>query len=240
MVVHCSTSGKLMAMHVNQLWSTEVGTRPRDNVTSAFMAPPTSIQPTSMKVRAPGHSVIYHIQLALWFSLSPMYSCCGPSPIASLPLLVTSLSLLFTSVTPLAWFSPPLPHIHCNPSTMPREHGKPKRGPLYYSFIARRSHPDPSQPSPPTNSPGRGQNWTETPPPSPHAQNLPPPLSENMHDTGSCPWKKKFLLLSCSPWKPHSSLASSPDPSPTYGARKLLGGGRNSPQLAGRVDCQEL
>jgi hypothetical protein len=74
MVVRSSTSVKLMAPHANQLWSTEVGTRPWVNVTSTFMAPPTSIQPTSMKVRAPGHSVIHHFQLALWFFLSSMYS----------------------------------------------------------------------------------------------------------------------------------------------------------------------
>jgi hypothetical protein len=177
---------------VNQLWSSEAGTRPRANVTSAFMAPPTNIQSTDMKVRAPGYSVIHQVLLPLWFSRSPVHSCGEPPPIASLPLLVTSLILLFTCVTPLAWNSPLLPHLHCYPSIMPREHGKPKRGPLYYSFVARRNHPDPSQPLPPTGSPGRGQNWTETPPPSPHAQNLPPSPSENMHGMGSFPVEEEI------------------------------------------------
>jgi hypothetical protein len=135
MVVRCSTYGKLMAMHVNQLWSSEAGTCPRANVTSVFMVSPTSIQPTTMKVRDPRHSVIYQVQLALWFSLSPVYSCDGPSPVASLPLLGTSLSLIFTSATPLAWSSPLLPLIRCYPSIMPKERGKRKRGPLYYSFV---------------------------------------------------------------------------------------------------------
>jgi hypothetical protein len=192
-----------MAMHEPALES-EAGTCPRANVTSAFMASPTSIQPTTMKVRAPRHSVIYQVQLALWFSLSPVYSCGGPSPVASLPLLVTFLSLLFTSATPLAWSSPLLPHICCYPSIMPRERGKPKRGPLYYSFVARHSRPDPSQPLPPTSSPGRGQNWTETPPPSPHAQNLPPPPSEIMHDTGSFPVEEEIPPLAQQPLEaPH-------------------------------------
>jgi len=187
-----------MALHANELWSTEAGTFPWANVTSAFMAPPTSIQPTSMKVRAHRHSVIYHIQLALWFFLSPVYSCCGHSLVTSV-LLVTSLGLLFTIMTPLAWFSPPLPQHCCHPSTMPKERGKPKRGPLYYNFIVRCSHSDPSQPSPPTSSPERGQNWNETPPPSLHAQNSPPPLSKNMHETGSCSVEEEIPPLELHP-----------------------------------------
>jgi hypothetical protein len=142
MVVCCTTSVKLMVMHANQLWSTEVGNHPWAKVTSTVMVPPTSVQPTSMKVRAPGHSVIYHFQLALWFYRSHVYSCCGISPITSWPLLVTSLSLLFTNATPLACFL--LLHTHWFLSIVPRERGKPKMGPLYYSFIARHGRPDPS------------------------------------------------------------------------------------------------
>jgi hypothetical protein len=65
MVVCCATPGKLMTMHANQLWSIEAGTRSQANVTLVFMALPTSIQPTAMKVRAPRNFVIYHFQLAL-------------------------------------------------------------------------------------------------------------------------------------------------------------------------------
>jgi hypothetical protein len=34
-------------------------------------------------------------------------------------------------------------------------------------------------------------------------------------------WMKKFLLLSCSLWKPHLSLASSPGPKPNLGRKEV-------------------
>jgi hypothetical protein len=150
------------------------------------MASPTNIFSVDMKVRAHGHSFIYQVQLALWFSRSLMHYCGGPPFVASLPLLVTFLNLLFTNTTPLAWNSPLLRHICCYHAIIPKEHGKPKRGALYYSFFMRHNHPDPSLSLPPTDSPGRGHNWTETPPPSPPTQDLPPPPSENLYDMGCC------------------------------------------------------
>jgi hypothetical protein len=34
-------------------------------------------------------------------------------------------------------------------------------------------------------------------------------------------WKNKFLLLSCNPWKPHSILASSPNPQPGLWSKEV-------------------
>ena len=144
-----------MDRHANQLFSPTAGTCPRANVTSYFMAPPTSIHSTDMKVGAPGISIIHQVMLPLWFSWPPF---------ASLPLLATSLTLLSTCVTSLAWNSPLLARLYCHPSVVPRKCGKPKRVWLYYSFVSRRNFLDPSHPLPPTSSPGRGQNWIETPP----------------------------------------------------------------------------
>jgi hypothetical protein len=172
------------------------------------MALLTVISPASMKVRALGHSVILHFQSALWFFLYSKPSCCGHfPPMVSIPLLVTLFSFHLTSVVPLAWFSldqssiwPPCPILCCNSSTMPRECGKPKRGPQYYSFIARCNHPDPSHPSPPTTiSPGIGQNWLDFPLPSLNAPHSPPPLSDTMLDPGSFPVDEEIPPLEMQP-----------------------------------------
>jgi hypothetical protein len=192
MVVRCSTSKKLMTLHANQAGYT--------SVTSAFMAPPTSIHLASMKVRAPGHSIIHHS------GSSSMYSCCGHSPMASLPLLVTSLSLLLTSANPLAWFSPPFLQIHSNPSTMPRECGKLKRGPLYYNFIVRATltpHIYPLQPAPPEGA----KFGLRLPLPPLMPRTCLHPFMKLCMILEAARWRKKFIILSCSHWKPHSSLA---------------------------------
>jgi hypothetical protein len=168
----------------------------------SWRPPPTFIR-IDMKVRAPGNSVIYQVQLALWFSRSPVHSCGGPPSVASLPLLVTFLNFLFTNVTPLAWNSPPLPR--CHPAIMPRERGKPKRGPLYYSSIARRSRPDPSLPLPRLAPLEEARIGLRLPLPPLMPRTCLHPLLKFCMTWEVSRWKKKFLLLSNNPWKPSSS-----------------------------------
>jgi hypothetical protein len=147
MVMHAFTTGNLMAPHTNHNWSNGVGTRPRVGVTSSFIALLTIISPTYMKVRSLGHFVILYFQSTIWFFLFSTPSCCGHSLVVSIPLLVTFLNFHFTSIVPLAWFSLdqssislPCPILCCNFSTIPRERGKQKTQPQYYSFISRCNH----------------------------------------------------------------------------------------------------
>lgn len=220
-----------MDRHANQLWSPTTCTCPRDNVTSYFMAPPTSIHSADMKVGAPGISIIHQVMSPLWFSWPPF---------ASLPLLATSLTLLSTCVTSLAWNSPLLARLYCHPSVIPRECGKPKRVWLYYTFVSRRNCHDPSLPLPPTSSPGRGQNWIETPPPPCSPRFFLRPLLKFFMAWEFARWKKKCLLLRISPWITHSSLATSPSPRPDLWSMELAWWRKKSPQLVGRLDCQEI
>jgi len=181
-----------MTLHANQAGYS--------SVTLAFMAPPTSIQPTSMKVRAYGHSIIHHSRSSF------AYSYCGHSPVASLPLFVTSLILLLTSANPLAWFSPPFPKIRSNPSTMPRESGKLKRGPLYYNFIVRATLTPHIYPLRPAPSEGAKFGLRLPLPPLMPRTCLHPFMKLCMILEAS-QWRKKFIILSCSHGKPHSSLS---------------------------------
>jgi hypothetical protein len=100
--------------------------QPNDNMDGYTLF--NSLSP--VRVRTHGHSIIHHS------GSYSMYSCCEHSPMASLPLFVTYLSLL-TSANPLGRFSPPFLQNFSNSSIISREHGKLKRGSLYYNFIVR-------------------------------------------------------------------------------------------------------
>jgi hypothetical protein len=166
-----------------------------------------------MKVCALEHSVILHLSPSPIHSMSTLSSrlsqtsSCGHSVISALsgsPSLCwpPSLSFHFTSAVPLAGLS----------AIMPRECDKPKRGPQYYSFLARRNRPDPSQPSTPTTS--TGQNWLDFPfPNTPHSS--PPPV-DTMPDPGSCPVEEEIPPLGLQPYEdmPRPDINTNPQARP--------------------------
>jgi hypothetical protein len=188
-----------MAPHANQSWSTEAGTRPRVGVTFAFMGPP-------------------HHFVGLYEGKSPWAFCHSPYSVGSLVLVVFHVFLLWTlsrslltSVGHLTQF----PFHQCCSSSLvfaslpqfllqslhhAQRAWKTQKRAIVLQLYVRRNRPDPSQPSPPTaSSPGRGQNWTESPLPSPHAQHSPPPLSDTMHDSGSFPVDEEIPPLELQP-----------------------------------------
>jgi hypothetical protein len=175
-VVHFSTSKNLMTLHANQAGYS--------SITSAFMAPPTSIQLAPMKVRTHGNSIIHH---SGYYS---MYSYCVHSPMASLPLLVTYLSLL-TSANPLGRFSPQFLQFFSNSSIIPRERGKLKRGSLYYNFIVQDTltpHIYPHRPAPPEG----GKFGLKLPLPPLMPRTCLHHFYETMHDYGSFPVEEEI------------------------------------------------
>jgi hypothetical protein len=134
-------------------------------VTSAFMAPAHVNSQGSMKVGMPDHSLI------------------PPWHFARLLLGLLWISTTFLLLPTLPTTIPPL---FIKARNMPRERGKSRRGPLYYSAFTRRNRlPPPSSPSLspvvsrpqqnqpptpiPTNDPGSGPFMEEFPPP----ENLP-------------------------------------------------------------------
>jgi hypothetical protein len=128
---------------------------------------------------------------------------------------------------------------------MPRERGKPKRGPTYYSFIARRNRPDPSRPSNlSTSSVGPSlsdQNWLENPQLPLGNLESPPLIFDPMIDSGRLPnrgrnsskWAGDYHSTACA-YCHCQPLGPSCDCS-----RWLCDRGRNSPQLAGRLNKRE-
>jgi hypothetical protein len=152
MLVRWCGKGNLMDLRVNQLQSTGAGAKHLVGITSIFMTLLSITSMVSMKVSSHIHSPIPHFLLALiffWHSKPPCRKHSVLYSEASIPLLVSILSLFLTCFVPLAYSSLdqnvgfPLWPLPCCNSTMTREQGNPKRGMAYYKFIARCNRPDP-------------------------------------------------------------------------------------------------
>jgi hypothetical protein len=157
-LVHWDSQEGLMA---HQAWPSRTGTMQQGNITSTFMAPQTVISLIIMQV----------------------ISCCGSyfqsfsSTLHSPPAFFVRVSRASVNFLPSTTNIPFISSVNFLPLefsfTMPRERGKSKRGPTYYSLVGRhrRTGPPSLFPNPGSNYvryPYSDQSWCDDAQPEPH------------------------------------------------------------------------
>jgi hypothetical protein len=209
----------------NQAGRTKQGTCTRLAVTSTFMALAHVNSPGTMKACALERSPIPSLPCARLF-LDFLFALCSTVP---------WLSHFIFSLRSIVWpptVIPPLfiqPNPHLNAHTMPRERGKSRRGPLYYNALTRHNRLPPSQLALIITS---RLDQSHNRPQQPRS-----PTPNPTNDPGSCSIKEEILPPEnfSPPPSLHPGIApppKHPHSGPFLWHWRMLGGGRNSSQLA--------